>query len=97
LRNSKTLTLFRLVSNDNPNAQLYDPNVEQSAIKTISDSQVITRTWRVVVVGVAHSNYSQEVLDHLFGEDSGTKLIVDIPGMLGDHDRESSTQRYWRL
>tara|TARA_Y100001934_G_scaffold215388_1_gene255276 strand:+ start:5085 stop:6404 length:1320 start_codon:yes stop_codon:yes gene_type:complete len=102
LRNSKTLTLFGKLSGINSTTQLFEPNVNSEVIgkivtQLVTETEVLNHRWDLVVIGVEHSKYSEELKDHLFGDKSRTELVVDIPGMLRDHDTISSPYLYWRL
>lgn len=102
MRNSKTFSLFKKIACLNPNAYLVEPNVDPSELDenaphAISSDAAVEHDWDIVVVGVAHSNYSDELRNHVFGEDSDTKLVVDVPGMLNNQDNALSPYIYWRL
>jgi len=102
MRNSKTFALFKMIASQNPNSCLIEPNVDPAELNekvpyAITSDEAIDQTWDIVVVGVAHSNYPDELRDHVFGENSDTKLVVDVPGMVNKPGNLSSTYKYWRL
>ena len=101
-RNTKVIDIVKELREYGIQPMIADPEADAVEAKQLYDIEFVDmdsiKDMDAVILAVAHNEFSSftiEKMDRFFGE--GTKVLLDIKGLLNRNEYESAGYKYWRL
>lgn len=101
-RNTKVIDIVKELREYGIQPMIADPEADAVEAKQLYDIEFVDmdsiKDMDAVILAVAHNEFSSftlEKMDRFFGE--GTKVLLDIKGLLNRKEYESAGYKYWRL